>query len=194
VNEEILKFCVLAVLIIWFVIAGRIFCGKICPAGYTQDLIYKIPFFVKIKTFKFDKYIRLLKYFNAFINILLLPVLVLSGLYQIAQNDGTAGPPIIIIIAVLVIAVIIGRPFCKYLCPVGAVSSLFNKISFYKYKVLNDKCTRCGICSKKCKMDIVPYKMKNSFECIRCGYCKKICPENAIISEFNINKKSTGER
>jgi polyferredoxin len=185
-NDTVLKFCVLAVLAIWFIIVGRLFCGKACPAGYAQDLIFKIPFFVKIKTFKFDKYVRLLKYCNIFINFLLLPVLAFAGLYHIAQGDGQEGPPKIIIFIMIIIAIIIRRPFCKYFCPVGSVSSLFNKISFYKYKTLNDKCIQCGICSKKCKMNIIPYKTNNSLECIRCGYCKKVCPKNAIITGFNI--------
>jgi polyferredoxin len=190
-NSEVLRFCVFAVVIIWLIIAGRLFCGNVCPIGYAQDFIFKIPFFVKIKTFKLDKYVRLLKYFNIFVNFLLLPMLAFVGIYHIAQDNEQAGPPRIILIAlaaVIVFTIIIRRPFCKYLCPVGAVSSLFNKFSFYKYKTLNEKCIQCGVCSKKCKMDIIPYTMKNSLECIRCGYCKKVCPKNAIITGFKINK------
>jgi polyferredoxin len=193
-NDEVLRIFVLAVVIIWFIIAGRLFCGKACPIGYAQDLIYKFPFFVKIKTFKWDKYLRLLKYLNVFVNIILLPILAFIGI--IAQENEQAGPPRIILIilaAMAIFAMIIHRPLCKYLCPVGAVSSLFNKFSFYKYKTLNDKCHKCGICAKKCKMDIIPYKMKNSFECIRCGYCKKVCPKNAIITGFTqIHRQNLG--
>jgi polyferredoxin len=187
-NSEVLRFCVLALVIVWLVIAGRLFCGKVCPVGYAQDFMFKIPFFVKIKTFKLDKYARLLKYFNVFVNFLLLPMLAFAGMYHIAQDNEQAGPPRIILIALaamLVLTVIIRRPFCKYLCPVGTVSSLFNKFSFYKYKTLNEKCIQCGVCSKKCKMDIIPYTMKNSLECIRCGYCKKVCPKNAIVAGFH---------
>jgi ferredoxin len=67
---------------------------------------------------------------------------------------------------------------------IGAVTSLFNKISFYKYNILKDKCVECGACVKVCKMNIIPYKINNSPECIRCGLCKKICPKNAIVSGF----------
>jgi polyferredoxin len=191
-NDEVLKLCGGLAVIIGFIIIGRLFCGKVCPAGYLQDLIYKIPFPIKIKTFKFDKYLRLLKYFSIIMNFFLLPILVFFGLYHTAQNDVKAEPSIIMVIVFTVmvaIIVIIRRPFCKYLCPIGAVSSLFNKISFYKYKTLDDKCIQCGVCIKKCKMDIIPYKMKNSLECIRCGYCKRVCPKNAIIIGFNLKIK-----
>jgi polyferredoxin len=191
-NDKVVMLCILSTLTIWFVIVGNIFCGKICPVGYAQDLIFKIPFFVKIKTFKFDKNLRLLKYISVMINFLLLPILASFGIYQAVQNNREAEPPIIGIIIILVIlmiiTVIIRRPYCKYLCPIGAVSSLFNKVSFYKYKILNDECIKCGACSKVCKMNIVPYQMNNSLECIRCGLCKKICPRNAIVSGFNAKK------
>ncbi|MHB9291668.1 hypothetical protein Holit_00746 [Hollandina sp. SP2] len=44
-NTEILKYIGLGVLAIWFIIAGRLFCGKACPLGFIQDLLYKIELF-----------------------------------------------------------------------------------------------------------------------------------------------------
>jgi polyferredoxin len=178
----------LGIVIIWLIFTGRLFCGKICPLGYFQDFIFKIPFFVKIKTFKIDKYLRLIKYFFVIVKCLL-PILAIAGIYTLTKNDEKVEFSVIklfIIPAAIIIAIIIQRPFCKYICPVGAISSLFNKISVYKYKTLANKCTGCGICSDKCKMGITPYKTENDFECIRCGYCKNICPEKAIITGFNI--------
>ena len=186
-NGEMLHWGLLIILCVWLIIAGRVFCGKVCPVGYAQDFIFKIPFFIKIKTFKFDKYIRLLKYVNVFVNLLLLPLLAFWG--YIAPENEEDGPPKILLIALaasMIFAIIIHRPFCKYICHVGTVSSLFNKISLYKYKTLHENCIQCGLCVKKCKMNIIPYTMKNSFECIRCGYCKKVCPQNAIITGFKI--------
>lgn len=192
-NEGMMRLCFFGMLLICGLVAGRIFCGKVCPAGFAQDLLFKIPFLVKIKIFKLDRHLRRLKYVAVLINIVL-PVLTLFGLYHKAQNsDGAingAGNPIITVTApiiMIVIAVIIRRPLCKYLCPVGAFSSLFNKVSLYKYKVSNDVCNQCGLCSKKCKMDISPSKQTGSLECIRCGVCKKACPQAAITGGFFAN-------
>ncbi|MTI84678.1 MAG: hypothetical protein FH756_12420 [Firmicutes bacterium] len=69
-------------------------------------------------------------------------------------------------------------------CPLGAFYSLFNPVSFYRYKVDKSKCTKCGICAKTCKMDIVTCQTPNSLECIRCGECIKACPTKAITSGF----------
>ncbi len=68
--------------------------------------------------------------------------------------------------------------------------------------VERQKCTKCGICSSVCKLDIKVYETPNSPECIRCGECKKACMHNAIKTGFKkdsqnfpkknkiINKKS----
>jgi polyferredoxin len=115
----------------------------------------------------------------------------LAFLGYTAKENGEAGSPNILLAALaasMFFSLIIRRPFCKYICHAGAAISLFNKFSFYKYKTLTEKCIQCGICVKKCKMDIIPYTMKNSFECIRCGYCKKVCPKGAIITGCNIKR------
>ena len=179
-NTEILKYIGLGVLVLWFVIAGRLFCGKACPLGFIQEMLYKIPFWVKIKTFPFDRHLRFFKYAH-FIYNFVLPALVILGLLKsfTAHEAGAA-----FYIALGLIAVIIRRPFCKYACAIGAASSVFNKFSWYRYKTLDKRCVKCGICTKKCPMNIVPYATKNSPECIRCGVCKKACPKDALVSGF----------
>jgi polyferredoxin len=96
----------------------------------------------------------------------------------------------VIIFAVsLVLFIIIYRPFCKYFCPYGAVLSLFNLISPYRYRIDKEKCIDCNKCKKVCKMNVDVHKTPNHLECIRCGKCKKACPTKAIYSGFNCNPK-----
>jgi MinD superfamily P-loop ATPase len=63
------------------------------------------------------------------------------------------------------------------------VLAIGNKIPSKKYEVNREKCTECGLCVKKCKMDIVPYKQINNIECICCEVCLKICPCKAICKK-----------
>jgi polyferredoxin len=110
VNTETLAYILLGIAVIWFAIAGRLFCGKACPLGFIQDLLYKIPFGVKIKTFPFDRPLRFLKYAHVIYNFVL-PTLVVWGMLK-AFKAREMGIPVYIALAV--IAVIIRHPYCKY--------------------------------------------------------------------------------
>ena len=85
-----------------------------------------------------------------------------------------------ILVFLLILSVLIYRPFCKYICPLGAVYSLFNPIALYRYQVRKDSCIKCGKCQKACGMDIRVWETPNNPECIRCGDCVKACPTGAL--------------
>ena len=89
-----------------------------------------------------------------------------------------------ILITVVVLSILFYRPFCKWICPLGAIYSLFNKVSFLHITIENSKCVGCNKCSKACKMDIDVCKTPNHPECIRCGACIKACPKDAIQYQF----------
>ena len=85
-----------------------------------------------------------------------------------------------ILVFLLILSVLIYRPFCKYICPLGAVYSLFNPIALYRYQVRKYSCIKCGKCQKACGMDIRVWETPNNPECIRCGNCVKACPTGAL--------------
>ena len=82
-----------------------------------------------------------------------------------------------LLITILVFCVFMYRPFCRFLCPLGAIYGFFNKIAFLGVKVDKVKCTDCGLCVKHCEMDI---KHVGDHECIHCGKCIGVCPVKAI--------------
>lgn len=91
---------------------------------------------------------------------------------------------------VLVLSIIIYRPFCKYICPLGAIYSVFNSISVFRYRVDKEKCVGCGACAKACGMGCDPVQNANHAECIRCGQCKQVCPAGAISAGFCTKPKA----
>lgn len=189
-------------------VAGRLACGWLCPFGLIQDLLHKIPFPVKIETFRGDRLLRRLKYLVLVLFVLLLPLCLVDVLGQgvpyfckLICPAGTleGGIPLVlmnasmrsalgwlyvwknVLLAVtIVLAMMIYRPFCKYLCPLGAVYSVLNPICVFRYRVDREKCTGCGACSKVCKMQVDPVRQANHPECIHCGQCKKVCGVHAI--------------
>lgn len=189
-------------------LAGRVVCGWLCPFGMIQDFLHKIPFPVKIGTFRGDKLLRKLKYLVLVVFVILLPMFLVDVLgqgepyfckYICPAGTLEGGLPLVLLnrsmrsalgwlyawknllLAVtIVFSVLIYRPFCKYICPLGAIYSVFNPISVFRYRVDKEKCTGCGACAKVCKMQADPAECANSPECIRCGICKKACPVRAI--------------
>ncbi len=89
-----------------------------------------------------------------------------------------------ILLAVIVLSVVFYRPFCKWLCPLGAFYALFNRVSLFQIKVDKNKCVSCGKCAKACKMDVDVTKTPNHTECIRCGMCIHACPTGAVCFRY----------
>lgn len=214
-----ISFYVLGLIMLFGVLFGRLICSFLCPFGFIQDLLYKIRT-PKFKVpMKIDKYLRWLKYVML-AAVLLLPVL-LANKYGIGAPyfcklvcpAGTleGGIPLLltneslrktigflfnwkigILVTVLGSSIFIYRPFCKYICPLGAFYSLFNKVSFWRMEVDRGLCTGCKRCESICKMNVEITKNINSTECIRCGECKSICPQEAISSKFDLKLKQEG--
>lgn len=203
-------------------LTGRFVCGWLCPFGLIQDLLHKIPFPKKISTFRGDKLLRKLKYVILLVFVILMPMFVVDllgqgapyfcklicpagtlegGLPLVLLNKGMRGAigwlyawKNVLLVAILFLSVIIYRPFCKYICPLGAVYSLFQPVSVFRYRVDHELCTHCGACAKTCKMQVDPVKSPNHPECIRCGQCKKVCPTGALdynVGKFRKKKKKT---
>ena len=213
-RQKNLSFYVTGLLILFGTIFGRLICGFLCPFGFLQELLYKIPVRKWKIPKKIDDRLRYLKYVILVVFVLLLPAF-LHGTYGIGDpwfckyicpagtleggiplvsvNSGLRSMvgflfswKILILILVLVASMHIYRPFCKYICPLGAIYGLFNRFSIYQMQVEKDTCTHCGICEKTCLMQVNVTENINSPECIRCGACKNVCPVHAIKSGYRL--------
>ena len=98
-----------------------------------------------------------------------------------------------ILVLVIILSILFYRPFCKWICPLGAIYSLFNKISLLKIKVDPEKCVNCQKCSHACKMDVNVVDTPDHPECIRCGACMKACPTNAICYHYGFSNKKQAD-
>ena len=193
------------------IMVGRFICGWLCLFGLIQELLYMVPVPKVTVKEKIDKILRLAKYFLLFGICIFAVVFIrdkfgLSAPYfckyicPIGMLEG--GIPLLILnkamraaagflyvwkfillIVIIVLSMIINRPFCKYICPLGAFYSFFQKVSFLKISVDKDACINCGDCAKICKMQVDPAHNPNSMECIRCGECINICSKGAL--KFN---------
>lgn len=203
---------VTGLMLLFGTVFGRFICGFLCPFGFFQDLIHKIPS-KKFSTRRFS-FLKYIKYFILVFVVWLFGVFLTDELgfaspyfcqYLCPQGILEGGIPLSlasksirgalgnlfllksgILALVIILSIFFYRPFCKYLCPLGAFYALTNKFSFYQYHV-NDSCISCGKCKRICKMDVDMSKNQRALECIRCGDCIKACPTSAISTSFKNN-------
>ena len=203
-------------LILLGVLLGRFICGFLCPFGWLQELLHKIPT-KKLSTKKL-KPLTYVKYAVLVVMVFLLPMLmkgdigigdpyfckylcpqgVLEGAIPLSiANSGIRAAlgslfnwKLGVLITVVVLSVLFYRPFCKWICPLGAFYALLNRVSLFQMKVDKDKCVSCGKCARACKMDVDVTKFPNHTECIRCGMCVKACPTGAVRFRYGFGDGS----
>ena len=84
----------------------------------------------------------------------------------------------------LLSCLVVYRPFCKYVCPLGAAYAILNPVSLYRLRVDKSLCNHCGRCASACKMCLDPIQTPNHPECVRCGDCVNACRSDAISMGF----------
>ena len=201
-------------LILLGVLLGRFICGFLCPFGWFQELLHRIPT-KKISTKKL-KPLTWVKYAVLLFAVVLLPALVKNDVgmgdpffckYLCPQGVLEGAIPLAavssgiraalgvlfswklgILITAVVLSVLFYRPFCKWLCPLGAFYALLNKVSLFGMKVDKHKCISCGKCAKACRMDVDVTKAPDHTECIRCGMCIRACPTKAVSFRYGFGK------
>ena len=157
-------------LILLGVLLGRFICGFLCPFGWFQELLHKIPT-KKLSTKKLRP-LTYLKYAVLLLMVVLLPAFlvndvgmgdpffckylcpqgVLEGAIPLsAVNAGIRSAlgslftwKFSILLAVVVLSIIFYRPFCKWLCPLGAFYALFNRVSLFQMKVIKTSASPAG--------------------------------------------------
>ena len=189
---------ILGTLILLGIFLGRIICGFLCPFGFIQEIIDKIPL-PKIGKSAVTGLLSYLKYVILLVLVIIIPIKDnVPGFCKYICPAGTseAGIPLVmlderlrthigwlfswkvfILIICMVLCAICYRAFCRFFCPLGAIYSLFNPIVFFGIRADRSKCTGCNTCIRFCKMDV---RAVGDHECIQCGECRSVCPEDAI--------------
>ena len=203
-----IPYYVVGLLVFFGALLGRAVCGFLCPMGWIQELLDLVPT-RKMNRFRLDRPLRKLK------NLVLAAAVILpffvartpffckyvcpsgtaAALFLAADKTvrGMLGSlfnwKLAVLIVIAVGSLFIFRPFCKYLCPLGALYGCFNRFALYRGGVDESACVGCGKCAAVCRMGVDPVKNINSAECIRCGDCAKVCPVKAVSLGFTAGKE-----
>ncbi|MBN2514711.1 MAG: 4Fe-4S binding protein [Deltaproteobacteria bacterium] len=204
-----ISFYVLGMLGLIGSLVGRMPCAWVCPFGLIQELIHKIP----SRKYEIPQALIYVKYVILVFFVFLLPVLVVDQFgygmtwfckYICPAGTLEAGIPmiflqpslqeligilyynkVIILLVFLILMVFIRRPFCRIACPLGAIYSLFNKVSIFRMVHDPDACVLCKQCYQDCPMGVRFYEGANQVDCIRCLKCyQESCQYGAISIEM----------
>ena len=101
---------------------------------------------------------------------------------------------VVTFVVIFVLALYGGRTYCNTVCPVGTILSFFSRISLMKIRFDEDKCRKCGKCSRNCKASCIDFKsMKVDYSrCVVCGNCLKQCNFDAL--RYTAKKLSKSEK
>lgn len=198
-----IPYYIFGIIFLYSILFGRFICGWLCPFGLVQDLLHKI----KTPKIKKSGVTRVLSYFKYVVLVLFVfvftifgvvpafckyicPAGILEGALALLPIDALSDTPKLfsmlgpsftwkfsLFVCIAVACIFMYRVFCRFICPLGAIYSLFNKVSFFGIKLNKHACTNCGRCISKCKVDI---KHVGDHECISCGECIDVCPTKAI--------------
>ena len=204
------------ILLLYGVLFGRMICGWACPFGLIGELLYKIKT-PKVKKSPVTRILSFFKYVVLVFFVFIVPIIyairnvplpafckyicpigtIEGGLGLLSNKVNESlfsllGPlftwKFMLMVSIVVGSIFIFRLFCRFICPLGALYGLFNKVSVFGVQVDEDKCTHCNLCVSHCKVDI---KHVGDQECISCGECIGVCPTKAISWKGTPSKASS---
>lgn len=177
----------------WFVamipltyLFGRVWCGWVCQLGALQELLYMNG---KFKVLTSPAVQRWFKYIQLTAFVLLIAQLLYAHTnfwkyidpFKAAFNMVATNTTSWVLLGVVVVSsILMYRPFCKSICPVGLVLGWIAKIPGSATITATGKCIGCKVCSTACRTHALQYNKAgvtlNHEECIACGECLDNCP------------------
>jgi len=179
---------------------GRFLCGWVCPFGFFQDLLYRVP----LRKFRIPRGLKYVKYGLLAVTVFAVPYFLdvfnwgffcrlcpqatlESAIPRWADGStkmeaGPAAARLAVLAAVILLAITSERFFCRVICPIGALVAPWGKVSPMRVQRNTETCIHCQRCDRVCPMDLQPSIQtgeavtKTSGECIVCSQCTHVCP------------------
>lgn len=167
---------------------GRVFCSGVCALGAIQEVVLLKP--IEVPQW-LDRTLGSLRwvYLIAAIGFAVLPAV--SRDFIICRFDPFVGffrftgPFHMFLIggALLLLGVFVGRPYCRYLCPYGALLSVFSRYAWKSVSITPERELDCGLCDKACPYGAIEEMRAVRTSCLACARCYESCPVDRSQSD-----------
>ncbi len=143
---------------------GRVFCAGVCPFGALQELVnlknYQLPraLTAVLSMIPWFYLIFAILYAVTRSSFIICRFDPFIGIFRLGGDIGL----ILFSVLLLIASIFTGRPFCRFLCPYGALLSLFSRVSIWKAELTSKSCINCQLCHNACPVDAIrpPYENK----------------------------------
>ena len=183
----------LGALVVATYLFGRVWCGWLCHLGGVQDFLFHAPKLKLLTGVRSQRWLRVTRYavFGLWTAQLLLTrknIFCAYDPFRTLFNLLFTGWVSVALLAVLLVtSVLIYRPFCRTLCPVGVILGWTSLLPGARRMRIQKECVNCGLCSKECAMHALHRKTDRTAvdpeNCIACGDCITTCRKGGIKYE-----------
>ncbi len=211
IGLHLFPFYVVGLIGLFGITLGNLTCGWMCPFGFLQEMLFKLS----KRNITLPESLGYIKYAVLGIFVIALPYMTGEAWFSklcpvgtltsslpwlifnpVNPTDGQEMSVInmlsvvfffkVVILALLILLFFVSnRPFCKILCPLGAIFNLFNKISLLRmsWDPPCRSCTRCD--SVSCKAAHHDGDDMNSRDCNTCAGCTDVSHERLVNIKTN---------
>lgn len=213
-SMHIIPYAAIGTLFVYGIFFGTFICGWVCPFGFLQDLLGRVP----TPKFELPAWAGYFRYVVLVVFVLAVPVFLgqnsplffcslcpagaLEGSVPAMVRSAWSGSEVfwpnaakITVTAVILVAVFFKRrPWCTVFCPLGAIYSLFNRVSIFFPRFHAEKCRDCELCTGKCPCSGTSERragVERCVRCLECVQCKAITVDCIFVSG---DDKDSGDR
>ncbi len=162
ISITVLAFFVVPLLI--SLVAGRVFCATACPLGVIQDLVI-------VKPIKLSPWLQKTLGLFPFIYLGLAVLYAATGTdFIICRYDpfiglfrlGAEFHLVLLGIGFLLTGMFVARPYCRFICPYGALLNIGSSFSKYHLSITPKDCINCNLCKDSCPFDAIDMPTEDS--------------------------------
>jgi polyferredoxin len=160
---------------------GRVFCAGVCPLGAIQDLVVLKPLQLPHAV---DRWGGLLKYVYLAAAVWFAAQPTPAREFIICRFDPFVGffrlsgaAWLLAVGGMLLLAgTVIGRPYCRFLCPYGGLLAIVSRLAIRPVQITPDEELDCGLCAESCPFGAIRKLRAEPASCLGCARCFAHCP------------------